>query len=90
MSWRAPETVVHRQKDSSYGRILRRLDQALDMAHTRQWLTGFQGAGVTELEVQGLSREDLAVLWRILETLDSRTPLPGVLPPSTQQRNQQH
>ncbi|SDS22063.1 hypothetical protein SAMN05216271_1428 [Halopseudomonas sabulinigri] len=90
MSWRTPETLLHRQKDSSYGRILRHLDQALDMAHTRQWLTGYQAGGVAELELQGLSKEDLAVLWQILETLDSRCPLPGVLPPPAQAGHQQH
>ncbi|MEH6565055.1 MAG: hypothetical protein V7756_07020 [Halopseudomonas sp.] len=89
MSWRTPETMVHRQRDCSYGRILRRLDQALDMAHTRQWLTGYQGGGIAELEVQGLSQQDLTVLWQILETLDA-SPLPGVLPPPSQRYDQQH
>ncbi len=90
MSWRTPETLAHRQGDSAYGRILRRLDQALDMAHTRQWLTGYQAGSVTELELQGLSKEDLLVLWQILETLDSSTPLPGVLPAPAHYSNQQY
>jgi len=89
MSWRTPETLATRQRDCAYGRILRRLDQALDMAYTRQWLADYQGGGVTELELQGLSQEDLALLWQILLTLDSHVSLPGVLPPALQHTNQQ-
>lgn len=90
MNWRTPETLATRQRDCTYGRILRRLDQALDMAYTRQWLTGYQGGGIAELELQGLSQEDLTVLWQILKTLDTSTPLPGVLPPALQSGSQQH
>jgi len=89
MSWRTPETQATRQRDCSYGRILRRLDQALDMAYTRQWLAGYQGGANAELELQGLSREDLTVLWQILKTLEIHTPLPGVLPSALQSASQQ-
>ena len=63
-----PEPLACRNRDSSYDRLLRRLDQALDMARTRQWLDG-QPPGLTELEVSGLSPEDLRLLWRILDTM---------------------
>lgn len=52
-------------RDSSYGRLLRRLDQAMDLACTRQWLSG-QPSAPGELEIQGLSPADLRLLDRIL------------------------
>lgn len=90
MSWRTPDAVARREQDCSYSRILRRLDQALDVAHTRQWLAGYSGDCVAELELRGLSQEDLKVLWQILLSLDVYVPLPGVLPPAAQPGNQQH
>lgn len=53
-----------------YDRLLRRLDQALDIAHTRQWLLG-QSQLPAELEVQGLSRADLCLLQQVLCRLGS-------------------
>lgn len=70
-----PEPLVCWNRDSSYGRLLRRLDQALDMARTRQWLSG-QSAALTELELSGLSPEDARMLRRILDTLDIDRALP--------------
>lgn len=73
-------SVVARQpQDSAYGRLLRRLDQALDMAHTRQWLSGYPELP-SELELQGLSPEEMALLQQILVAISTRTPLPGVTP----------
>ena len=54
--------------DSSYGRLLRRLDQALDVARTRQWLAG-QPSAPAELEVYGLSKQDMELLRQILRTM---------------------
>ncbi|SDR85192.1 hypothetical protein SAMN05216421_0447 [Halopseudomonas xinjiangensis] len=70
-----PEPLMCWNRDSSYGRLLRRLDQALDVARTRQWLTG-QASGLTELELSGLSPEDANLLRRILNTLDVDRALP--------------
>lgn len=56
-------------RDSSYGRLLRRLDQAMDVACTRQWLTG-QTAVPGELEIQGLSDADLQLLTQILRSMN--------------------
>ncbi|HIZ52140.1 MAG TPA: hypothetical protein IAA18_13795 [Candidatus Pseudomonas excrementavium] len=66
--------------DSSYGRLLRRLDQALDVARTRQWMTG-EHSVPTELEVYGLTKQDMQLLRRILGTmkLDRVAASPSVL-----------
>lgn len=63
-----PDLLEDRARDSSYGRLLRRLDQAMDMARTREWLSG-QGPSMTELELSGLSSEDRMLLWRIIDEL---------------------
>ncbi|WP_090273429.1 hypothetical protein [Halopseudomonas litoralis] len=52
-------------RDSSYGRLLRRLDQALDVARTRQWMAGREDVPA-ELEVCGLSKQDMQLLKQIL------------------------
>ncbi len=70
-----PEPLSCWSRDSSYGRLLRRIDQAMDMARTRQWLDG-QPPGLSELEVSGLSSEDIQILWRILDTLGATQSLP--------------
>lgn len=78
-----PEPLSCWNRDSSYGRLLRRLDQAMDMARTRQWLNG-QQPGLTELELSGLSKEDVRLLWRILDTLETdHQPLPNYLEKQT-------
>jgi hypothetical protein len=64
-----------RSRDSSYGRLLRRLDQAMDVACTRQWMEGIPPA-LTELELSGLTQEDQRLLWRILEALETSMSLP--------------
>ncbi|MCO5788786.1 MULTISPECIES: hypothetical protein [Halopseudomonas] len=66
--------------DSSYGRLLRRLDQALDVARTRQWMAG-QPCVPTELEVYGLTQQDMQLLRQILGTmqLDRLAASPSVL-----------
>ena len=79
------ETMLSRPGDSGYGRLLRRLDQALDMAHTRQWMGG--EAEPSELELKGLSEADLRLLQQILCALAERTPLPVVLPPAQDTRH---
>jgi len=71
-----PEPLLCWGRDSSYGRLLRRIDQALDVARTRQWLAG-QTPSLTELELSGLSQEDLQMLWRIIDTLADGPPLPS-------------
>lgn len=65
-----------RSRDSSYGRLLRRLDQAMDMARTRQWMEGTPPA-LTELELNGLTQEDQRLLWRILQALETTVLLTG-------------
>lgn len=65
-----------RSRDSSYGRLLRRLDQAMDVACTRQWMEGSPPA-LTELELSGLTQEDQRLLWRILQALETTMALPG-------------
>ena len=72
-----PSVVARQPQDSAYGRLLRRLDQALDMAHTRQWLSGYPELP-SELELQGLSPEEMVLLQQILVAISTRTPLPGV------------
>ncbi|MBL4832954.1 MAG: hypothetical protein JKY26_03180 [Pseudomonas sp.] len=75
MKGTVPESQ-ERSRDSSYGRLLRRLDQAMDMAHTRQWMEGSPPA-LTELELSGLTPEDQRLLWRILQALGTSVSLPG-------------
>ena len=79
MCGRLPSVVARQPQDSAYGRLLRRLDQALDMAHTRQWLSGYPELP-SELELQGLSPEEMVLLQQILVAISTRTPLPGVTP----------
>lgn len=55
-------------RDTSYGRLLRRLNQAMDVASTRQWMTGQQVQG--ELEVQGLTAADVQLLTQILHSMN--------------------
>ncbi len=55
--------------DSSYARLLRRLDQAMDVACTRQWING-QPSAPGELEIQGLNDRDLQVLKQILSNMN--------------------
>ena len=55
-------------RDSSYGRLLRRLDQALDVARTRQWMAGQEDVPA-ELEVYGLSKQDVQLLKQILSAM---------------------
>ena len=80
------ETLVSRSADSGYSRLLRRLDQALDMAHTRQWMGG-NAELPSELELKGLSEADLLLLQQILCALAERTPLPDVSPPAHNTRH---
>ncbi|MEL0167756.1 MAG: hypothetical protein VW877_06455 [Pseudomonadaceae bacterium] len=72
--------LTSRPQDSAYGRLLRRLDQALDMAHTRQWLSGYPELPA-DLELQGLSPEEMALLQQILVTISLRSPSPGLTSP---------
>ena len=88
MNWRTPDAVARREQDCSYSRILRRLDQALDVANTRRWLAGQGVGGVYELELRGLSQQDMQVLRKILASLDASISLPGVLPPTAQSGRQ--
>ena len=80
-------------RDSSYGRLLRRLDQAMDVASTRQWMTG-QPIESGDLEIQGLSARDLQVLKQILHTmnLDQAAASPSVMSAlhQTQQQSKPH
>ena len=62
-------SLLRDRQDCSYGRLLRRLDQAMDIACTRQWMDGCATAP-DMLEVQGLSRSDLLLLQQILCNLD--------------------
>jgi hypothetical protein len=73
-----PEPLFCCGRDSTYGRLLRRIDQALDVARTRQWMTG-QAPALTELELSGLSEQDARILWRIIDTLDNEPCLPRYL-----------
>ena len=61
--------TLHCNGDSSYGRLLRRLDQAMDVASTRQWMSG-QPNQPGELEIQGLSDRDLQLLKQILHSMN--------------------
>jgi hypothetical protein len=74
MSGTVPESQ-ERSRDSSYGRLLRHLDQAMDVACTRQWMDGIPPA-LTELELSGLTQEDQRLLWRILQALETSMSLP--------------
>lgn len=62
-------TTLRSSRDSSYARLLRRLDQAMDVACTRQWLTG-QTALSGELEIEGLSNADRELLDQILRSMN--------------------
>ncbi|WP_152486777.1 hypothetical protein [Halopseudomonas pelagia] len=68
MKGSSPAPLSDWPRDSSYGRLLRRLDQAMDMARTREWMAG-RAPPVTELELSGLSAEDQQLLWRIIEEI---------------------
>jgi hypothetical protein len=82
-----PSVVARQPQDSAYGQLLRRLDQALDMAHTRQWLNN-SPESPRDLELRGLSPEEMALLLQILVAISLRTPLPGLAPPP--RKRQQH
>ncbi|MFA5678104.1 MAG: hypothetical protein WC953_06800 [Pseudomonas sp.] len=56
-------------RDTSYGRLLGRLNQAMDVASTRQWMTG-QLSAPGELKIQGLSNADLLLLNQILHSMN--------------------
>lgn len=65
--------------DTSYGRLLRRLNQAMDVACTRQWMTG-QPSVPGELEIQGLTDADLQLLNQILHSMNlERAASPAVI-----------
>ena len=74
-------TSLRCSRDSSYGRLLRRLDQAMDVASTRQWMNG-QPIESVDLEIQGLSDADLQLLRQILHSmnLDQVAASPSVVP----------
>lgn len=80
-------------RDSSYGRLLRRLDQAMDVASTRQWMAG-RLTGPGELEIQGLNDRDLRMLVRILHSmnLDQAAASPSIVSAlnETQQQSKPH
>ena len=80
-------------RDSSYGRLLRRLDQAMDVACTRQWMNG-QPSVPGELEIQGLNGRDLHLLKQILDSmnLDLAAASPSVVSAfsQTQQQSNSH
>lgn len=85
-------TTLRSSRDSSYGRLLRRLDQAMDMACTRQWLNG-QAALPGELEIEGLSNADLQLLDKILRSMNlDPSASPAVISSlaGTRQQTQQH
>ncbi|SDU18453.1 hypothetical protein [Halopseudomonas salegens] len=67
-----------------YDRLLRRLDQALDMARTRQWLAGHSQPPL-ELEVKGLSAGDLLLLQQVLTRLGQHSSLAPPLYQAEQQ-----
>ncbi len=60
-----PPLLGIQRPQQGYDRLLRRLDQALDIARTRQWLDGFSHPPM-ELELQGLSADDLLLLQQVL------------------------
>lgn len=68
MAYRKKENSIP-NVDSSYGRLLRRLDQAMDVARTRTWLAGNTSVP-QELEVSGLSPQDARLLRDILSTME--------------------
>lgn len=85
-------TTLRSSRDSNYGRLLRRLDQAMDMACTRQWLAG-QTALPGELEIQGLSSADLQFLDQILRSMNpDQSASPAVISAlaGAQQQTRQH
>lgn len=82
MKGSTPALLSDLPRDSSYGRLLRRLDQAMDVARTREWMAG-RAPTVTELELSGLSAEDQELLWRIIKELQvSETSAPLPAPPA--------
>ncbi len=88
MKGSAPALLSDLPRDSSYGRLLRRLDQAMDMARTREWMAG-RTPTVTELELSGLSAEDQELLWRIIEELQaSASSVLTPAPPAPQRTRQ--
>lgn len=64
---------LRNSRDTSYGRLLRRLNQAMDVACTRQWMTG-QPNVPGELEIQGLSDADVHLLNQILQSMNLDQP----------------
>ncbi|MFN3581948.1 MAG: hypothetical protein ACK4VV_15915 [Pseudomonas sp.] len=76
----APVPLCDQVRDSSYGRLLRHLDQAMDMARTREWLSG-EPLAQAMLELNGLSPDDQRLLWRIIEELPLSLPLRIAPPP---------
>lgn len=93
MKGTAPAVLSDWPRDSSYGRLLRRLDQAMDVARTRHWMAG-RAPPVLELELSGLSAEDQQLLWRIIQELQV-CPDSGYWPGTptahdTHQQNGQH
>ncbi len=89
MQHRKPDATT-RGMDSSYGRLIRRLDQAMDVARTRNWLAG-EVRPPQEVEVCGLSTQDAHLLRHILSIMElSRAaPSPQVLA-ACQQAQQQN
>lgn len=90
MKGMVPVTLKDWPRDSSYGRLLRRVDQAMDMARTREWMAG-RAPLMAELELSGLSVEDQQLLWRIIDSLQVSATVTGlpVAPalPETPQQN---
>ncbi|MFO7704151.1 MAG: hypothetical protein R6V43_03295 [Halopseudomonas sp.] len=85
-----PETPSGWPQDSSYGRLLRRVDQAMDVARTREWMAG-RPLLVAELELSGLSVEDQQLLWRIIDALPVSTPSSATpVAPALQETPQQN
>lgn len=89
MQSRKPDAVAQ-GRDSSYGRLIRRLDQAMDVARTRNWLAG-EVKPLEELELCGLSTQDARLLKHILSTMElaRASPSPQVLA-ACQQAQQQN
>ncbi|TVP91606.1 MAG: hypothetical protein EA348_03695 [Pseudomonadaceae bacterium] len=79
-----PPLLDIQHANQGYDRLLRRLDQALDMARTRQWLEGLTYPPL-ELELQGLSADDLLLLRQVLLCLGQRSSLPAPVHQAEQQ-----
>lgn len=92
MAYRKKENSIS-TLDSSYGRLLRRLDQAMDVARTRTWLAGSSNTP-QDLEVCGLSPQDAQLLRDILRAMElDRSPvLSGgtATHPYAQQQSRRH